>query len=647
MFNAVSGNSEPSLLPPVELSVKNSDLRKGSTSSLMVAATGVVFGDIGTSPLYALQECFSSANGIPFSSDAMFGVLSMVLWAFIVVVSLKYVVFVMRADNNGEGGILALMALALKKKSMGSKSASIIIVIGIFGASMFFGDAIITPAISVLSAVAGLEVLSSELGQYVVPISLVILFFLFLLQKKGTGLVGNLFGPIMILWFLVIGLMGLYQLMQYPTVLGAVNPYYAIHFLIEHSAQGFIVLGSVFLVLTGAEALYADMGQFGSKSIRFAWFFLVMPCLLLNYFGQGAMLLQNPAAISNPFFLMIPKEFVFPLVILATIATVIASQAVISGAFSMTSQAVLLGFIPRMKIRHTSDQQIGQIYIPLVNWVLFLVVAGLVLTFKSSDNLAAAYGIAVTTTMISTTILLWFVMQYCWKWNSFLVALIVGLFLTIDSTFLVANLAKIAAGGWFPLLVGATCFFFFMTWYQGKQILNRVVGKDGIRLDVYLDALLKNPPTQVEGTAVYLNSHIDYVPVAFMNNIRLNHVIHERLFFVNVAVWDVPYVKDGERITYKEMAKNIYLVRAVYGFNESPDMQEILSLTTAKINLTFDLSKTSFFASREAISPKELSGMSHWREEIFNWMLKNSARQSDFFKIPLNSLMEFITKVRV
>jgi len=647
MFNSVSGNFEPSLLPPVELSVKNSDLQKGSAASLMVAATGVVFGDIGTSPLYALQECFSSANGIPFSSDAMFGVLSMVLWAFIVVVSLKYVVFVMRADNNGEGGILALMALALKTKPKGSKNASIIILIGIFGASMFFGDAIITPAISVLSAVAGLEVLSSELGQYVIPISLVILFFLFLLQKKGTGLVGNLFGPIMILWFLVIGLMGLYQLVQYPAVFAAVNPYYAINFLIEHSAQGFIVLGSVFLVLTGAEALYADMGQFGSKSIRFAWFFLVMPCLLLNYFGQGAMLLQNPAAISNPFFLMIPKVFVFPLVILATIATVIASQAVISGAFSMTSQAVLLGFIPRMMIRHTSDQQIGQIYIPLVNWVLFLVVAGLVLTFKSADNLAAAYGIAVTTTMISTTILLWFVMQYYWKWNSILVALIVGLFLSIDSTFLVANLAKIAAGGWFPLLVGAACFFFFMTWYQGKQILNRIVGKDGIRLNVYIDTLLKNPPTQVEGTAVYLNSHIDYAPIAFINNIRLNHVIHERIFFVNVTVWDVPYVKDSERITYKEMGKNMYLVRAVYGFNESPDMQEILRLTTTKIDLKFDLNNTSFFVSREAISPEELSGMSYWREGIFNWMLKNSARQSDFFKIPLNSLMEFITKVRV
>jgi KUP system potassium uptake protein len=647
MFNAVSENSEPSLLPPVELSVKNSDLQKGSAASLMVAATGVVFGDIGTSPLYALQQCFSSTNGIPFSSDAMFGVLSMVLWAFIIVVSLKYVVFVMRADNNGEGGILALMALALKTKPKGSKNASIIIFIGIFGASMFFGDAIITPAISVLSAVAGLEVLSSELGQYVIPISLIILFLLFLLQKKGTDMVGNLFGPVMILWFLVIGLMGLYQLVQYPQVLAAINPYYAIHFLIEHSALGFIVLGAVFLVLTGAEALYADMGQFGSRSIRFAWFFLVMPCLLLNYFGQGAMLLQNPAAISNPFFLMVPKMFVFPLVILATLATVIASQAVISGAFSMTSQAVLLGFIPRMEIRHTSDKQIGQIYIPLVNWVLFLVVAGLVLTFKSADNLASAYGIAVTTTMISTTILLWFVMQYYWKWNSFLVALIVGLFLTVDSTFLVANLAKIASGGWCPLLVGATCFFFFMTWYQGKQILNQVVGKDGVRLNVYLDTLLKNPPTQVEGTAVYLNAHIDYAPISFINNVRLNHVIHKRIFFVNVTVWDVPYVKDAERITYKEMGKNIYLVRAVYGFNESPDMLEILRLTTLKIDLKFDLNQTSFFASREAITPKQLSGMSHLREEIFNWMLKNSARQSDFFKIPVNSLMEFITKVKV
>jgi KUP system potassium uptake protein len=528
MPNAIQANSTTSLLPPIELSVKNGDLKKGSLASIMVAATGVVFGDIGTSPLYALQQCFSSDHGIPFSLNAMFGVLSMILWSFIIVVSLKYVVLVMRADNNGEGGILALMALALKTVPKGSKHATFIIVIGIFGASMFYGDAIITPAISVLSAVAGLEVLSAGLADYVLPISLAILFGLFLIQKKGTGTVGNLFGPIMILWFLVIGLMGLYQLMQNPAILGAVSPLHAINFMREYSAQGFVVLGAVFLVLTGAEALYADMGQFGGRSIRFAWFFLVMPCLLLNYFGQGAMLLENPAAVSNPFFLMVPKAFVFPLVILATIATVIASQAVISGAFSMTSQAIQLGFIPRMNIRHTSDNQIGQIYIPLNNWILFIVVVGLVLTFKSADNLAAAYGIAVTTTMIATTILVWLVMQYFWKWNRILVTLIIGLFLTIDSTFFIANAAKVADGGWFPLLVGGVCFFFFITWYQGKKIVDNIVKKDGVKLDVFIAALLKNPPTQVAGTAVYLNAHIDYVPIAFSDNIKHNHVIHSR-----------------------------------------------------------------------------------------------------------------------
>ena len=372
MSNAMQTSSQASLLPPVELSVKSGDLQKGSLASIMVAATGVVFGDIGTSPLYALQECFSSSHGIPFSPNAMFGVLSMILWSFIIVVSLKYVVLVMRADNNGEGGILALMALALKTVPKGSKHATFIIIIGIFGASMFYGDAIITPAISVLSAVAGLEVLSPKLADYVIPISLAILVALFLIQKKGTGIVGSLFGPIMILWFLVIGLMGLYQLIQNPAILAAASPLHAMDFMLEYSAQGFIVLGAVFLVLTGAEALYADMGQFGGRSIRFAWFFLVMPCLLLNYFGQGAMLLLNPSAVSNPFFLMVPKIFVFPLVILATVATVIASQAVISGAFSMTSQAIQLGFIPRMSIRHTSDNQIGQIYIPMINWTLFI-----------------------------------------------------------------------------------------------------------------------------------------------------------------------------------------------------------------------------------------------------------------------------------
>ncbi len=647
MPNPMHLNSPTSLLPPIDLSVKSGDLKKGSLASIMIAATGVVFGDIGTSPLYALQECFSSNHGIPFSPNAMFGVLSMILWSFIIVVSLKYVVIVMRADNNGEGGILALMALALKTVPKGSKHATFIVVIGIFGASMFYGDAIITPAISVLSAVAGLEVLSAGLADYVVPISLIILFLLFLIQKKGTGTVGNLFGPIMILWFLVIGLMGLYQLVQNPAILAAVNPFHAINFMREYAAQGFIVLGAVFLVLTGAEALYADMGQFGGRSIRFAWFMLVMPCLLLNYFGQGAMLLLNPAAVSNPFFLMVPKIFVFPLVILATVATVIASQAVISGAFSMTSQAIQLGFIPRMNIRHTSDNQIGQIYIPLINWMLFIAVVGLVLVFKSADNLAAAYGIAVTTTMIATTILVWLVMQYFWKWNRVLVALTIGIFLSIDLTFFIANAAKIIDGGWFPLLVGGVCFFFFITWYQGKQIVDSIVRKDGVKLDVFISSLLQNPPTQVPGTAVYLNSHIEYVPIAFADNIKHNHVIHERIFFLNIVTWDVPYVKDDERINAKELGKNIYLVRAVFGFNESPDIQEILKLIAAKLELQFNISDTSFFVSRDAISPEELSGMSRWRENIFSWMLKNSARQSDFFKIPLSGLMEFVTKIRV
>lgn len=647
MPNPMHLNSPTSLLPPIDLSVKSGDLKKGSLASIMIAATGVVFGDIGTSPLYALQECFSSNHGIPFSPNAMFGVLSMILWSFIIVVSLKYVVIVMRADNNGEGGILALMALALKTVPKGSKHATFIVVIGIFGASMFYGDAIITPAISVLSAVAGLEVLSAGLADYVVPISLAILFLLFLIQKKGTGTVGNLFGPIMILWFLVIGLMGLYQLVQNPAILAAVNPFHAINFMREYAAQGFIVLGAVFLVLTGAEALYADMGQFGGRSIRFAWFMLVMPCLLLNYFGQGAMLLLNPAAVSNPFFLMVPKIFVFPLVILATVATVIASQAVISGAFSMTSQAIQLGFIPRMNIRHTSDNQIGQIYIPLINWMLFIAVVGLVLVFKSADNLAAAYGIAVTTTMIATTILVWLVMQYFWKWNRVLVALTIGIFLSIDLTFFIANAAKIIDGGWFPLLVGGVCFFFFITWYQGKQIVDSIVRKDGVKLDVFISSLLQNPPTQVPGTAVYLNSHIEYVPIAFADNIKHNHVIHERIFFLNIVTWDVPYVKDDERINAKELGKNIYLVRAVFGFNESPDIQEILKLIAAKLELQFNISDTSFFVSRDAISPEELSGMSRWRENIFSWMLKNSARQSDFFKIPLSGLMEFVTKIRV
>ena len=639
--------SDSSLLRPVEISRQDPGHRKGASFTLMLAAIGVVFGDIGTSPLYALKECFSPEHGIPFSTDAVYGVISMVFWAFAIVVSLKYVLFVMRANNHGEGGILALMALALRTAPAGSKRSLLIIMAGVFGACMFYGDAIITPAISVLSAVEGMEVMSPDFTRYVIPVTIFILVILFVIQKTGTDVVGKLFGPVMLVWFAVIGLMGLHQVVQNPAIFEAINPMYAIHFMDEHALQGFIVLGAVFLVLTGAEALYADMGHFGARPIRMGWFFIVMPCLILNYFGQGAMFLSHPEAITNPFFLMVPEGFVFPLVILATLATVIASQAVISGAFSMTSQAILLGFVPRMKVRHTSDREIGQIYMPLVNWTLLILVVAVVLAFKKSENLAAAYGIAVTTTMIVTTFLAAIVMRVVWRWNTLLVTLVIGAFLIVDFAFLTANLLKIMEGGWFPLLLGAACFLLLITWYQGRQLLRRRAVEEGIELKGFIDVLMMNPPHRVEGTAIFLTAHVDYLPVSFLHNLKHNHVLHERVFFLKVSIWDVPYVKDEERITLRDLGNNIYVVRAVYGFNETPDMGMIIELIEKSSGLKFDLMSTSFFLSRDTIVSTELPGMAMWRERLFCWMYQNAGRQSDFFKIPANRLVELGAKVEI
>ena len=639
--------SESSLLRPVEVSREHDPHKKGASVSLMFAAIGIVFGDIGTSPLYALKECFSAEHGIPFSTDAVYGVISMVFWAFAIVVSLKYVLFVMRANNHGEGGILALMALALRTAPAGSKRSLLIIMAGVFGACMFYGDAVITPAISVLSAVEGLEVISPDLVRYVMPITIFILAALFLIQKTGTEVVGKLFGPIMMLWFIAIGLMGIHQVVQNPAIFAAINPLFAIRFLVEHSLQGFIVLGAVFLVLTGAEALYADMGHFGLKPIRMGWFFIVMPCLLLNYFGQGAMFLSHPDTISNPFFLMVPDSFVLPLIILATLATVIASQAVISGAFSMTSQAILLGFMPRMKVLHTSDREIGQIYMPLVNWVLLFLVIVVVLAFKKSENLAAAYGIAVTTTMIITTFLAAIVMRVVWRWNTFLVTLVITAFLVVDFAFLSANLLKILEGGWFPLLLGAICFIVLMTWYQGRQILSQNAKNNGIELKGFIDVLMLHPPHRVEGTAVFLTAHVDYLPVSFLHNLKHNHILHERVFFLKVSIWDIPYVKDEERITLRDLGNGIYVVRAVFGFNETPDVGRIIELIEGSSGLKFDLMDTSFFLSRDTIVSTALPGMALWREKLFCWMYQNAGRQSDFFKIPANRLVELGAKVEI
>jgi KUP system potassium uptake protein len=638
--------SQSELLRPVDIEYTE-EKKKGSLAGLALGAIGIVFGDIGTSPLYALKACFDPNNGIPMNAESIFGVISMIFWAFVVVVSLKYVLFVMRANNHGEGGILSLMALAMRTAKTGSKRSLILIITGVLGACLFYGDAVITPAISVLSAIEGTEVVSSSFIPYILPITIVILLCLFVFEKKGTSAVGALFGPIMLVWFGSLALMGLYQIQNAPEILYALNPMYAIQFMLKDSAVAFIVTGSIFLVLTGAEALYADMGHFGIKPIKYAWFLMVMPCLLLCYFGQGAMLLKQPETLSNLFFLMVPESYTFALVILATVATVIASQACISGAYSMTSEAILLGFLPRMKVLFTSEREKGQIYIPFINWILCIIVIVIVLGFKKSENLASAYGIAVSMTMLMTTLLAAVVMRAVWKWHVAIVTVVIGVFLLVDLGFFASNLSKVLEGGWFPLTIGSFGFLLMMTWYQGRQILRARAVDNGIRLDTFIESLLAHPPHRVEGTAIFLTAHVDYVPVSLLHNLKHNHVLHERVFFLKISIWDVPYVKDDQRITLKELAPNIYVIRAVYGFKETPDATQILRLLEENCSLKTDEMHTSFFLSRDTVVPTNIPGMALWREALFAWMYQNAGRQSDFFKIPANRLVELGAKVEI
>lgn len=615
--------------------------------ALMLSAIGVVFGDIGTSPLYALKECFSTEHGIPFSSDAVYGIISLLFWAMIVVVSIKYVVFVMRADNDGEGGVLALMALALRTAAARSRRAKLLMMLGIFGACMFYGDAVITPAISVLSAVEGIEIATPALSHFVIPITLTILLVMFLLQRRGTASVGKLFGPIMLLWFFSLGGLGIYHLVLSPEILRAISPHYGILFLYEHSLQAFIVLGAVFLVLTGAEALYIDMGHFGAKPIRLSWFFIVMPCLMLNYFGQGAMLLGNPEATKNPFYMMVPEPLLIPMVVLATCAAVIASQAVISGAFSLTSQAIQLGFIPRMRIRYTSEAEMGQIYLPMINWALLAMVVAVVLAFRKSENLAAAYGIAVTTTMIITTILAIVVMRNVWKWHPVAFVTAGCAFLLIDFAFFSANLLKIAEGGWFPLLLGSFAFFLLMTWYGGRKLLRARSLEEGIPLEPFMAGLLSHPPHRVEGTAVFLTGNTEFVPVSLLHNLKHNRVLHERVVFLNFVTRDIPYVDDEHRLSCQDLGGGAFILKSEYGFKETPDVHRVLELSKRVLNMEFELMDTSFFIARESVIPSKLPGMSMWRETLFAWMHQNGAKPSDFFRIPANRVVELGTKVEI
>ncbi len=638
--------SSSTILNPVEVHGPEGEHKK-SFGVMMLAAIGVVFGDIGTSPLYALKECFDPHHGIPYSPEAIFGVISMMIWALILVVTVKYVLFVMRADNKGEGGVLSLMALALRSFDHKSKSYFFFMIMGMLGACMLLGESVITPAISVLSAVEGIEIAAPGMHKFIIPISLVILVCLFLIQKYGTAAVGKLFGPITLAWFATLAVLGIINIGNAPEIIAAFNPFYAVDFVIQHPTTAYIVMGAVVLVVTGVEALYLDMGHFGRSPVRYAWLIVVLPSLLINYLGQGALVLSDPEAIKNPFYLMVPEWALWPTVGLATAATVIASQAVISGAYSLVSQAILLGFMPRMNILHTSDSEQGQIYIPMVNWALLFMVVGTVIAFKGSMDLAAAYGISVTSTMLITTILLAVVMLREWKMNFFLVAFITIIFLVIDFAFWTANLIKIKDGGWYPLALGLLCFTCLITWFRGRQILRKRAMEEGIELSSFIDSLLKHPPHRVEGTAIFLTAHVDYLPVSFLHNLKHNHVLHERVFFLKVSIWDVPYVNDAERITMKDLGGNIYVIRAIYGFKETPDMGTIIDLVEKTFDMKFNLMDTSFFLSRDTIVPSAIPGMALWRERLFCWMYQNAGRQSDFFKIPANRLVELGAKVEI
>jgi KUP system potassium uptake protein len=613
---------------------------------LMVGAIGVVYGDIGTSPLYTIREVFTGHHGLPLTADNVHGLLSLVFWALVVVVTLKYVLLIMRADNRGEGGILALTALVSRAVEAHGRLRWWLVGFGIFGAAMFFGDAMITPAISVLSAVEGLEVMAPALHPFIVPVTVVIMIALFSIQKRGTGSVGLLFGPVMALWFVVLAVLGVWHIAQNPAVLVALLPLHAIHFVVDHPFATFLALGAVVLAVTGTEALYADMGHFGARPIRLAWLYFVGPALVLNYFGQGALLLAQPEAVKNPFYLLAPNWALPPLVILATCATVIASQAVISGAFSLARQAVQMGYCPRLAIRHTSEREIGQIYIGFVNWTLLVAVILLVVGFRNSSNLAGAYGIAVTLAMLIDSVLIFFVMRLLWRWPLALALAIAVPLGMIDFAFLASNSLKIPEGGWFPLLIGGVVFTLLTTWKRGRAVLMSRLAEDAMPLDLFVQSIEAAPPTRVQGTSIFLTSTPDRVPHALLHNLKHNKVLHERVVFLTVVTRDIPYVSPDERFDISPLGADFYAMRAYYGFKEDPDVPALLERCGSK-GFPFDMMDTSFFVSRETLIPTKMPGMALWRERLFASMSKNAVKASDFFHVPTNRVVELGTQVEL
>lgn len=608
--------------------------------ALALTALGVVYGDIGTSPLYALRECFSGSHGIAATRSNVLGVLSLVTWSLTVLISVKYLTFVMRADNKGEGGILALLALIGRDpKNVAQRRTTYLVLLGVFGAALLYGDGMITPVITVLGAVEGLKVATPVFEPWLVPLAIVILVGLFSVQHTGTSRVGGIFGPVMLIWFVTISVLGIRGILMNPGVLWAMNPWHGLKFFIENNGTAFVVLGAVFLVVTGGEALYADMGHFGREPIRKAWFTLVFPSLLLNYFGQGALLLREPATAVNPFYELAPSWAIYPLVALATLAAAIASQALISGAFSLTMQAIQLGYSPRMTIDHTSSAERGQIYLPQVNWALLIACIGLVLGFRSSSNLAAAYGIAVTLTMIITTLLFYFACQQLWGWSKAKARLVCLPFLLIELAFFGANLLKVTHGGWFPLLVGAMLFTLMSTWKTGREILRQKLQRATLPLEIFLNDVRASAPLLVKGTAVFMAGNPKGAPLALLHNFKHNKVLHERSILLTLVTEEVPHVDEKNRLTVEKMEGGFFRVIGHLGFMEEPNVPRLLE-RCRDAGLEVNLAETTFFLSRETIIPTASPGMAIWRERIFAVMARNAQSATAFFKLPANRVVE-------
>ena len=619
--------------------------QKSSLAALILGAIGIVYGDIGTSVLYAVKEVFGSGH-VAFTYANVYGVLSILFWTLTIIVSLKYVTLVLRADNNGEGGLIAMLTLASQAVQDRPRLHRVMMLVGVFGTCLFYGDGVITPAISVLSAVEGLEVVSSGFRTYVIPITLLVLLLLFYMQRFGTAGIGRFFGPVMVLWFLVIAALGVLHIVDHPEILRAISPHYAWAFIRENPGTSFIILGAVVLCVTGGEALYADMGHFGKRPIRVAWFTIAMPALTLNYFGQGALLLDKPDAVKNPFFMLAPEWLLIPLVVLATCAAVIASQALISGAFSVTKQVIQLGYLPRLQVLHTSARESGQIYIPLVNWGLFVMIALAVALFRSSSNLAAAYGIAVTTDMLITTVLTFFVIRYAWRMPLLLALAATSFFFVIDIAFWASNLLKLVHGGWFPLVIAGSIFMLMLTWRDGRNLLNRKLLSEGLDLPGFLESVFQAPPQRVEGTAVFLTAQAGHVPNALLHNLKHNKVLHQQNLFVTVRSHEVPWIDPAERLDMQALGHDCWQVVVHYGYMDELNLPHALQLLEPQ-GCRLDPMQTSYFLSRDSVVPTLGDGMAPWREKLFAQMHHNASAAADFLRLPSNAVVELGSKVEI